>query len=429
MKKIIPLRKYSFAIYGLGISGKSVINYLKNKKVNEIFTWDDELFKNDKKKLSIFKSSLSKVDYIIISPGISINKSIFKKHLFKNRNKIITDLDLFYLENNSIKTIVITGTNGKSTTCKLLEHLFKTNKDDVQLGGNIGKPILNLRIKKKTIVIIEASSFQLAYSKFLRPNYAAILNITKDHLDWHLNMRHYIKSKFKIFSRQSKTDYALLKEEKLIRIFKKNNFKSKLLKVHNNILDNKIKKQINNFYLLSKPNIENLIFVLKFAKIFKIKNSIFLSAINSFKGLPHRHELFYKKKRISIINDSKATSFEACKYSLKKNKNIFWIVGGLPKLGDRFKLKYLKKNILKAYIIGKNTTFFTKQLSKEINYKISHNLKNAVIDIIKDLKKFKNKSLTILLSPASASYDQFNNFVDRGNQFKKMINLNAKKFI
>src|SRR6056300_1701429 len=165
MKKIIALRKYSFAIYGLGISGKSVINYLKNKKVNKIFTWDDELFKNDKKKLSIFKSSLSKVDYIIISPGVSINKSIFKKHLFKNRNKIITDLDLFYLETNSVKTIVITGTNGKSTTCKLLENLFKTNKDNFYFSGNIRKPFFNLKIKKKSVVIIEASSFQLCYSK------------------------------------------------------------------------------------------------------------------------------------------------------------------------------------------------------------------------------------------------------------------------
>ncbi len=105
--------------------------------------------------------------------------------------------------------------------------------------------------------------------------------------------------------------------------------------------------------------------MLKFAKIFKIKNSIFLSAINSFKGLPHRHELFYKKKRISIINDSKATSFEACKYSLEKNKNIFWIVGGLPKLGDRFKLKYLKKTYSKLILLEKIQLFLQNNFQKK----------------------------------------------------------------
>ena len=118
----------------------------------------------------------------------------------KFKKKIITDLDLFYLINNKCKTIVVTGTNGKSTTCKLLEHLLKKNSFKCSLGGNIGKPILDLKISNNNYVIIEASSFQLSHSKFICPDFAFFLNLTNDHLDWHGNMRNYLNSKLKIFN-------------------------------------------------------------------------------------------------------------------------------------------------------------------------------------------------------------------------------------
>ena len=271
MKKSNYLTKYSFAVYGLGLSGRSVVRYLKRKRVKKIFIWDDKIFYKNQKKKNHFKKSLNKVDYIVMSPGISVSDSRYRKYLLKNRKKIITDLDLFYLENSSIKTLVVTGTNGKSTTCKLLEHLLKTNKTDVKLGGNIGKPVLDLKIRKNTTVVIEASSFQLAYSQFLIPTYAILLNITKDHIDWHKNIAHYVNSKFKIFSRQNEKNYAFLNNHKLIKIFKKNNFKSKLIRVENKNLIPQVKKLIKNSYLLSKPNFENLIFTYKVAKILKIK--------------------------------------------------------------------------------------------------------------------------------------------------------------
>ena len=134
------------------------------------------------------------VDYIIVSPGINPNKAKLKKVLIKNKSKIITDLVLFYMINDIIRSIVVTGTNGKSTTCKILEHLLKKNKINSALGGNIGKPVLSLNLKKNNFLIIEASSFQLAYSKFINPDYAMILNITNDHLDWHGSMKNYINA-------------------------------------------------------------------------------------------------------------------------------------------------------------------------------------------------------------------------------------------
>ena len=188
------IKENSYAIYGLGLSGTSVHKFLKKKKVKKIYIWDDKNNSKNKKKFNLFHNALNNVDYIVISPGINIKMTRFKSILSKNRKKIITDLDLFYMQNLPIKSIVVTGTNGKSTTCKLIQHVLKTNKLDAQLGGNIGKPILDLKIKKKTVVIIEASSFQLFYTKFIKPTFAAILNITKDHLDWHGTIENYKNS-------------------------------------------------------------------------------------------------------------------------------------------------------------------------------------------------------------------------------------------
>ena len=241
MKLTKLIKNSSFAIYGLGLSGISTLKFLKNKNKNKIYTWDDSLSDKNKKKFNLFKKSLDKVDYIVVSPGINIQKTKLKLKLSKNKKKIITDLDLFYMQKKPVKSIVITGTNGKSTTCKLIQHIFRSNKLDVQLGGNIGKPILDLKIKKKSIIIIEASSFQLAQSKFIKPNLAAILNITSDHLDWHNTLKGYKNSKFKIFLNQDHKDVAILNNKKLINLFIKKNFLSKLKIINKNSLKNSIK--------------------------------------------------------------------------------------------------------------------------------------------------------------------------------------------
>ena len=429
MKISKPIKDNSFAVYGLGISGTSVFKYLKKKNIKKLYTWDDVKNKNDKKKYNLFKKKLDEVDYIIISPGINIHKTKLKSKLLRNKKKLITDLDLFYMQKIPIKSIVITGTNGKSTACKLTQHIFRTNKLDAQLGGNIGKPVLDLKIKRKSIIIIEASSFQLSYTKFIKPTIAAILNIRTDHLDWHSTIKNYENSKFKIFSRQDKNDIALLNNKKLIKIFKKTNYLSKLKIIESNSLNSLIKKKITNNYLTFEPNLENLAFAYKISKLFKIKEKTFLKAVNNFKGLPHRHEIFLQKNKITFINDSKATSFDSTKYALKNNKNIFWILGGLPKIRDNFNLQGSSSNVIKSFIIGKKTIYFKNLIAKKIKYKISFNLKNAIKDVFKELLLLKSTKATVLFSPASASYDQFTNFIERGNQFKKITKEYAKKFL
>jgi len=424
------LYQNSFAIYGLGITGRSVINFFNNKKVDNFFIWDDNKAIRDtngiekKYKEKYFAKILDTIDWIILSPGISIERSRLKKKLIKNRHKIITDLDLFYILNPSIQSIVVTGSNGKSTTCKIIENVLKKNNIKVKLGGNIGKPVLDLVVKKNSTIVIEASSFQLEYSQFIRASYAMILNITNDHLDWHLTMKNYRSSKFKIFSKQQKNNFAFLNNKKFINYYKKNNFKGKLIFVSTKNY-NFVRKKIRNIYLNSKINHVNMSFAYQLAKELNIRDKSFIRAVNFFKGLEHRHEIFMKKKGITFINDSKATSFEATRHALMSNKNIYWILGGLPKKKDYFYLKNLKKVIIKAYIIGKNSSFFKQQVKKYIPYTISRNMKNAVNNIYKDIRVSRDSKNTVLLSPAAASFDQFKNFEDRGIFFKNLI---MKKF-
>ena len=408
----------NFCIYGLGSTGKSVVNYFKRKKFLDYKVWDDSMKKE--KEIKFFSEYLDSADYIVVSPGISLRKAKLKKKLIKNKHKIITDLDLLYLFNPKIKSIVVTGTNGKSTTCKILEHVLKKNKINVKLGGNIGKPVLDLNLKNKPLVIIEASSFQLAYSQFVRPDYAAILNITNDHLDWHGSNKNYVNSKFKIFSNQKSNNFAFLNDKRLVRKFKKNKYQSSL-KFINKKKYKQIHNKIKNDYLNSDANIENMSYVYAFAKHLKIKEKSFVKSLKSFKGLKHRHEIFYKKNNKVFINDSKATSFESSRFALKNNKNIFWILGGLPKLGDKFYLDGVKKNIIRAYIVGRYTKYFQRHLKGKVPFKLCKTLGKAVTSIFSDLKSVKGKKITILLSPASASYDQFKNFEQRGNLFKKLI--------
>ncbi len=428
MDSVKNFKKLSFLVYGLGLTGKSVINFFKKNNIKNFKVWDDHNKKLYKTKRPInLVQALKEVNYIVLSPGVSLKKSKNKNLLSNFKNKIITDIDLIFLLKRFSKSIVVTGTNGKSTTCKILAHILKKNNYKTALGGNIGTPILNLKSSKENFLIIEASSFQLAHSKFIRPDYAFLLNITNDHIDWHGSMKNYLNSKFKIFKHQKKNQYALT-NKKLKSQFNKKKFLGKLIipKVESY---KKIKSKIRNPYLKLDINNENMSFVFAFAKLLKIKKKNFIKSLRTFKGLPHRYEVFFKKKNCTFINDSKATSFESCKYALENTKNIYWIVGGLPKKNDKFDLRKIKRNIIKSYIIGKNISFFKNNLHNNLNYEVSKNLRNSILQILKDIKLFKKKFNNILLSPASASFDQFLNFEKRGNEFKKISKFYARKYI
>ncbi len=412
-------------IYGLGKTGLAAFKFLKKK--SNVSTYDD--YSSNIKNLIVKKSLVSyrkifkiKFDLIIISPGIDIHNCKLSKFLKKNRKKIYSDLDVFYsfYKNDSI---TITGTNGKSTTCQLMYEVLSKQKFDVKLVGNIGNPILSVRkVKKKTIFVIEASSYQLEYSKIFKSKYSVILNLSPDHIERHKTVKRYVKSKFRLLQNQSKKNFAFVKKNDFLisKELKINRFVCKITKVDTK-KKNKFLNEIDNKYFSSETNQENLLFVLEISKKFKLKNSLLIETVKKFTGLKYRQQVILRRKNLTVINDSKSTSFSSSLSQLKSNDKIYWLLGGIHKKGDKFNLprKYFKN--IEAYVYGKNRQFFNKKLKNKINFKNFDSLKNAFKQILLIIKKEKFIHKTILFSPSAASFDTFRNFEDRGLYFNKLI--------
>ena len=432
-KKNIFLKK-KILIYGLGKSGISTYYFLR--KNNDLYLYDDNInIVKDKKIKKLFIKSnniiKNKFDFIVISPGIDINKCYLKKFLKKNLKRIVTDLDIFYCHNFKNKNITITGTNGKSTTAKILFDILKNQKKDVRLTGNIGNPILNeKKINSKTIFVIEASSYQIEYSKNFKANYALILNISPDHLERHGTFANYVKSKFKLIKNQTNKDYSFLdiNNKYLKKEIKKKKLNSQIINVNIKSINKDLIK-INNQYFLTEGNKQNLSFIFAVAKILRLNKINLFKTVNNFKGLKFRQQIIYQSKNMTLINDSKATSYSSSINILKSLKRVYWIVGGIPKSGDKFLMSKKECSNFKAYIFGKNKNYFIRELKNKVSYECFNNIKEALKKIILDIKLDK-KYKTILFSPSAASFDDFKNFEDRGEKFNNLVNkLNLKKLI
>ena len=421
MVSLKNLKDKKVLIFGLGLSGISTAKRLK-KNVKNLSAWDDNSATriNAQKKLDIAfdnNFSLKNYDFIVISPGINIYKHPKRNFFRKNFSKIITDIDIFTSSINlkKNKIILITGTNGKSTFSKLLYHVLKKNNKNCYLLGNYGKPVLNFKNnKKKNYYVLELSSYQIEYSKFLKSHSCTVLNITPDHLDRHKNFSNYINIKLKIFNSLLSTGrgyvsaafpfFNLIKNKK---VYKVNCLQTRLTK--NKFLDKK------NF-LSSISVIYQILKFLKFSdkKIFK--------EFDTFKPLSHRQEFVRKIKNVNFINDSKATNFDSAKFSLEYYDNIFWIAGGLLKKNDKLKLsESIISKIKKIYLIGKSMSALQSKLPSKISKQKCKTLIKAVHQSFKDAKNLDLKNSVVLLSPGAASFDQFNNFEHRGNEFKRIV--------
>jgi len=412
-------------IYGLGKSGLSAFEFLKKK--SEVLLFDDFEFRiknpNIKKKLIDYKKLLnSTFDFIILSPGINIKRCKLSKFLKRNHKKIYSDLDVFYAYFNN-DCITITGTNGKSTTCQLLYEILRDQNFDVRLVGNIGNPILSSKnINKKTIFIVEASSYQLAYSKIFKSKYAAILNLSPDHIERHKTLNNYVKSKFKLLKNQTNRSLAFLKKDDFLisKELRSNKFPGRIIKVDTK-KNSIFLKKISNKYFSTETNKENLLFILEILKKIEIKKNLLSKTIQKFKGLKFRQQIIFEKKNLTIINDSKSTSFSSSLSLLKKYQNIHWILGGIHKKKDKLILKKKYFNEINAYIYGSNKNFFIKNLKGKIKYKIFENLKDALKKVLEITKKNRPINQTILFSPSAASFDTFKNFEDRGYYFNRLV--------
>jgi UDP-N-acetylmuramoylalanine--D-glutamate ligase len=429
-EKKIYFKNKKILIYGFGKSGTACFNFLKKNNICKIF---DDNKKNisakyKKKLINIHKLSSLNFDFIVLSPGIDTKKCKISHYLKKNSSKIITELDIFALSYPNINKITITGTNGKSTTSKLLYEVLKNNKKDVRLTGNIGYPILMERkIKNNTIFVIEASSYQLDYSKYYRSKYSIILNLSPDHLERHGSFKNYVEAKFKIVKSQSNNDITFIDNENkfLKELVKKNKIKSKIIKI-DHFENKKYFKQIDNIYFNNSSNKKNLSFVFSIAKVLKLNLKIVINTANKFKGLDYRQQVIYKSKKLLIINDSKSTSFSSTAPLLESYENIYWILGGLAKKGDKLKLKKKYVSNIRAYVYGKDRNFLINSLPIKISCTSSATLKEVMKNLNNNIKNDNSKKV-ILFSPCAASFDQFKNFEQRGNFFNKIVKVMLKK--
>ncbi len=437
------------AVFGVGVSGLATIKALLQANI-AVTAWDDKQENRDKaetlgaKISDLTQADLNNFDCLILAPGVPYS---YKPHAVVLNAKdygleIIGDLELLHRSGHTVKTIGVTGTNGKSTTTALLDHVLKECGVKTVMGGNIGKAVMDLDLTNDIeVLVLEISSYQMDLCPTYRPDISLLLNITPDHLDRHGSMESYVGAKTNIFDGQGVGivsvdddfslkvfDYACCQtSRKVIPISIRTNVPEGVF-VKNNILmkntlgeDVKIGSLEGLKTLKGLHNQQNVAFIYATAKEFGLNDNEILKALESYLGLPHRQFLVTCENNVSYINDSKATNAEAAARALSCYDNIFWIVGGRPKEGGLQGLEIFKSKIVKAYLIGEATKDFSTWFTEHgFEFTIFEKLEQATQAAHLDAQNVGDET-TVLLSPACASWDQFSSFEARGDEFTKTV--------
>tara|TARA_B100001175_G_scaffold19496_1_gene14611 strand:- start:322 stop:1659 length:1338 start_codon:yes stop_codon:yes gene_type:complete len=438
------IKNKNITVIGAGISGigASSLAYYKGANVllsnNEKFN-NDSLINNKIKREYSHSDKCINSDLVIVSPGIkSKNNSTIKKLESKNIS-IISEIE-FASRFTKSPIIAVTGSNGKSTVVKLLYHIFKNKYKNVFLGGNIGISFsMNVynELKnnlKNSIHIIEVSSFQLERVYSLKPYISCILNVIEDHLDRHGDFENYLKQKIKLIKNHTEKSFIVYnQDDKNLKRILENKINSYPYSLNNkntfyinkkSIYCSKTNKEIINqekTQLVGKHNLSNILACIEICRLFNFEIEDIIDSLKNFKPLNHRMEVVYRKDNFIIINDSKGTNLDSTKSAIGSFDNkIILLLGGFSnqelnkeKIIDTTK----SKNIHKIICFGKIGENIHKILTE---YKSSIYIKNFESAILKSIEYSLNKK-SILFSPGFKSYDEFKNFEERGNMFKKII--------
>ncbi len=439
----MKLKHKKILVYGLGESGLGAIELLKKLKAL-IYVYDDNIEKLNGNLENVFKvynlteSFLKDIDLIVVNPSVSIYNENLKNASLLNV-KMISEIELAYLFSNK-NIISITGSNGKSTTSTLIYNIFKEANLKTSLVGNIGKSFCkNVCENKKQTFVVEVSSFQLETINKFNSKISCFLNFTENHLDRHFSLKNYFDTKLKIFKNQSKKNFSILNYDdeivKNIKLKSKTYFFSKIKKVKGTyVFDNSIyflhknKEQkiidLSDIKLLGTHNLENVLCACLVAKLYKIKNEHIKNAVSKFYGLNHRLEFVEKIDNVDFYNDSKSTTIEATLKALTcfENKNILLIVGGSDKgftYENLFKrIPLCVKHIFAIGEVKENILLNAKKYN--FNNILSFDSFNSAVNSSLVFAKKENLDV-VLLSPATASFDCFKNFEERGEVFKNLI--------
>lgn len=425
--------KKKISILGAGESGVGSA-ILAKKKEFDVFVSDFGSIKNQYLKLlkkhridfESGKHSTEKIlnsDLIVKSPGIS-NQTKIVQAIQKKSIPIVSEIE-FAAAYTSAKLIGITGTNGKTTTTLLTHHLLKKAGLKAGLAGNIGKSFaLQVAQENYDFYVLELSSFQLDDMFDTKLDFAILTNITPDHLDrYDYKMENYIASKFRIIQNQNAEDFFIYNNEdpiiqqkiKATKILARHlTFKDKSLEKINSCLK-------NNFKLKGNHNANNAKAAILVAQNLGISTDKICTALKSFEHLEHRMQFVAEIHGVEFINDSKATNVDATFYALEAlKKPIVWILGGIDKGNDYSVLKPFLKKIKAIVCLGKDNQKIIRYFENDIDTIVET---HSMIDAVQASKKIAAKGDVVLLSPACASFDLFENYEARGKEFQLSVKI------
>lgn len=457
MIKADTFRDRTVAVFGLGRTGVSAALSLVAGGAT-VWAWDDNRETREAAQQkgvplkSLKKVDWSEVDDLVLSPGVPHH--LPKPHWSATAANaagvpIICDIEILAREvaakpdRARPKIIAITGTNGKSTTTSLIGHILKTCGKDAQIGGNIGRGVLDLdRMHSGMFYVIELSSYQLERTHSLRANSAVFLNLSPDHLDRHGSLEAYGEAKQAIFANQETADTVVIGVDdeygkalctelkvrngrRIIPISARRAVGHGVSVLGGKLFCNMSKKSIEvcdlrkATALEGQHNWQNAAAAYAAVSAFGLDPKEIGEAILSFPGLAHRMETVGTLRNVRFVNDSKATNADAARQALASYNNIFWIAGGVAKEGGIDPLKDLFRNVRAAYLIGEAAEDFGASLNAaKCPNQNKKTLEMALLCATKDALESGLKDAIVLLSPACASFDQFKNFEIRGDAFR-----------
>jgi UDP-N-acetylmuramoylalanine--D-glutamate ligase len=376
---------------------------------------------------------------VMKSPGIPEKVSIVQK-LVQMGIPVISEIE-FAAPFTKAVTIGITGSNGKTTTTMLTYHLLKSGGLNIGLGGNIGKSFAEqVAADQFDSYVLELSSFQLDGIVDYKPHIAIITNISPDHLDrYDYKYENYIASKFRITRNQTEEDYLIYDadDEAINEWLKNNKTRAKLIPfsltktfdqgafIKNNIMEVSInqeefKMETETIALEGKHNMKNAMAATAVAKLMQIRKATIRESLSNFQGVEHRLENVLKIQNVQYINDSKATNVNATFFALDSmNSPTVWIVGGVDKGNDYNELMSLVNEKVKAIVcLGVDNKKIIEAFGNVVDVMVEV---SSMSDAVKMAQRLTEKGDTVLLSPACASFDLFQNYEDRGIQFKQAV--------
>lgn len=410
--------------------GKIKDNYQEVLTSNEI-VWEEEQHT---------EALILNADVVMKSPGIPDKAPIVKK-LIERGVSVISEIE-FAAPFTDAVTVGITGSNGKTTTTLLTYHVLKQGGLNVGLAGNIGKSFAwQVAENKHDVYVLELSSFQLDGIINYKPHIAIITNISPDHLDrYNYDYSLYIASKFRITKNQTATDYLIYdqEDEAIQNWLNQNTIKAHKVpfklgvtpeqegaylekdNLYSTINNDLFTMPINELALEGKHNIKNAMAATAVAQLLKIRKQTIRESLTNFQGAEHRLEKVLKIQGVQYINDSKATNVNSVFYALDSMTTpTVWIVGGVDKGNDYDELMPLVREKVKAIVcLGVDNTKISNTFNNVVDIMVET---TSMTEAVQIAKRLAEKGDSVLLSPACASFDLFENYEDRGNQFKQAI--------